>query len=102
MPVTKETGKGVRGRAPAESVSARANEQAKGQTTLDRPILEGYSTGRIEREPQGAPVTPETGTAGSRRALLKWSALYDDGGDGLGIVRTLAHARMHPERGRCN
>jgi hypothetical protein len=43
MPITKETNKGVRGRAPAESVSARANEQAKGQTTLDRTNLEVYS-----------------------------------------------------------
>lgn len=102
MPITKETNKGVRGRAPAESVSARANEQAKGQTTLDRTNLEVYSTGRIETEPRGAPGIPETGTAGSRRALLTWSALYDDGGDGLGIVRTLAHARMHSERERCN
>jgi len=75
MPITKETHKGVRGRAPAESVSARANEQAKGQTTLDRTNLEVYSTGRIETEPRGAPGIPETGTAGSRRALLTWSAL---------------------------
>ena len=102
MPITKQTEKGVRGWAPAESVSARASEQAKGQTTLDRRILEDYSTGRIETELQGAPGTPETGTTGSRRALLTWSALYDDGGDGLGIVRTLAHARSASERERCN
>jgi hypothetical protein len=102
MPLTKETEEGVRGRPPGESVSARANEQAKGQTTLDKTSLEDYSTSRVETEPQGAPGILEPGARGARRSLLPWSALHNDGGDGLGTVRTLARTRGAPERGRCN
>jgi len=64
-----------------ESVSARANEQAKGQTTLDKTSLEDYSTGRVETEPQGAPGILETGACGAGCSLFPWSALYNDGGD---------------------
>jgi len=78
MPVTNKTTIGVRGRPPRESVSARANVKAKGQTPLDKTSLEDHSTSRVETEPQGVPGIVETGVRGAKRSLLPWNALHND------------------------